>query len=175
MDCTQLAVDFLQNIRPMLGWISLCSEGDGYTFHKQEAVRGSTKLEGAYRISFLHRLTNVALNRTAGDLGQSYGDEDDCANFWIACINEDDGSGIDVVAIAYGVCTTRRVVAQEERCCIIRVSLDMSLGYRTVDWNVPAMEVDRVDNGLEDGASDVFLRRWIVVQQMLQAVRRAVL
>ena len=70
MDRTQLAVDFLQNIMPLVGRISLCSECDAYTFLEKKAVRGSTKLEVAKRISLLHLLTNVALNRTAGDLAQ---------------------------------------------------------------------------------------------------------
>ena len=36
---------------------------------------------------------------------------------------------------------------------------------------MPAMVVGSIEKGLEDSASDVLLRRWIVVQQMLQAVR----
>ena len=173
MDYAKLAVDFLQNIRPLLGRISLCSESDAYTFLGQEAVRGSTKLEGAYRISFLHCLTNVDLNRTAGNLGHSYG-ESNCTDFWIACIDEDDGSGIDVAEVALGVCTTRWIVAHGE--CVgnwhsTRAFLDVSLCYHTIDWNVPAMVVGTIEIALEDGASNALLRRRIVVQQMLQAVR----
>ena len=62
-------------------------------------------------------------------------------------------------------------LAHGERFCTIRAFLDISLGYCTVDWNVRAMVEIWSEVSLEDGASNVLLRRWIVVRQMFQAVR----
>ena len=91
---------------------------------------------------------DVLVEVTAGDLHHAYGHHADCADARIVGLDVDDGARLDIRQVALGQVLVRRVFFHRIGLREKHTGLDVGLFDCAVDRAVPAVVVERVQEGL---------------------------
>jgi len=140
---------------------------------EDEAVRGATKVEHAYLVTLLDRLSWVNCNLATRNFGHSDGDETHQADGGVVCLDKDERTGCCLGDETLRVVGTGRVETHKRVLGVIRAGNENGVVDHAVYGTVPAVVLGGAEERLEDGPTNKQGRVLVVIEEMGKGVRLA--